>query len=258
MASHVSCCCVSRYGDWCSVADGAATSCQFMRADISTFYFLTELRIITDFATRLGHVSDATRYSSFADTIAERYNGLWYHSDAAYYQDGYPISQILALQAGVAGSNDAAVFNTLVSLINNGSHSGYPTAPTGGIVYTKYVWPVLTARDKLDLALQLMLARGMPSYDYWIEGSGPNTGVAAAAAVVVVDFVALPWWAALSSGRTQELTACWVALLVVPRMLQVPQRCGRTGSPLTSCHTAPTTTSCLVAAATGCTPCWAA
>ena len=61
-------------------------------------------------------------------------------------------------------------------LIVNGTHSGYPNATSGGIVYMKYIWPVLTNNGQLELALRMMLGRGMPSIDYWIEGSGPNTG----------------------------------------------------------------------------------
>ncbi len=78
-------------------------------------------------------------------------------------------------QGGLAGANSEAVFQTLLSLINNGTHSGLPNAPTGGIVFTKFAWPVLTEGGKLDVALDLMVARGMPSYDYWQQGTPPAT-----------------------------------------------------------------------------------
>ncbi len=45
-----------------------------------------------------------------------RYNSLWFNSAGEYYQDGYPVSQILALEGGLAGGNASAVFNTLVQV----------------------------------------------------------------------------------------------------------------------------------------------
>jgi len=166
----------ARYGDWCSVANGAGTGCGFTRPDISTFYFIQGLRVLTDFANRLGNTADAAHYGAIANRTSSYYNQLWYNAAGSYYQDGYPISQVLALEGGFAGTNATAVFNTLVGLINSGKFSGFPNAPTGGIVFTKYSWPVLTEGGRIDLALQMFLATGMPSFDHWIEGSGPNTG----------------------------------------------------------------------------------
>jgi len=166
----------ARYGDWCSVANGAGTGCGFTLPDISTFYFLKGLKYLAYFAQKLGNADDYSRYSSLYDITSAKYNSLWYKSATNLYNTGYPISQILALESGQAGSNAPAVFASLVNLINNGNFSGFPNAPTGGIVFTKYSWPVLSAGGRTDLALQMMLASGMPSFDYWIEGSGPGTG----------------------------------------------------------------------------------
>lgn len=127
-----------------------------------------------------------------------KYNSLWYNSSTNLYSTGYPISQvllppfsivflwlcdlsssppsylyfdsvlplvlyqILALESGQAGSNAPAVFASLVNLINNGTYSGFPNAPTGGIVFTKYSWPVLSAGGRTDLALQVLV-----SFSYW-------------------------------------------------------------------------------------------
>jgi hypothetical protein len=38
----------------------------------------------------------------------------------------------------------------------------------------QYAWPVLTAGGRLYLALEMMLAHGIPSFDYWLDGSGPG------------------------------------------------------------------------------------
>lgn len=84
------------------------------------------------------------------------------------------MSQVLALVGGAAGPRSDAVFSTLVGLINNGTFSGLPDAPTGGIVYTKYIWPALTAGGRLDLAYKMWVNTGFPSFEYWIQGVGPG------------------------------------------------------------------------------------
>jgi GH15 family glucan-1,4-alpha-glucosidase len=77
---------------------------------------LQGLDVAADFATRLGLTEDAERYSTLSASTTSRYNSLWYHADGAVYQDGYPISQILALQGGFAGDNSSEVFDTLVQV----------------------------------------------------------------------------------------------------------------------------------------------
>lgn len=135
---------------------------------------------MADFATRIGNSADAARYSGLAATTRQAYTAAFYHDEGvnSYVSDGYPISQVLALEVGgvIPASDNGAVFNTLVNEIVNGTKSGYPMAPTGGIIFTKHVWPVLTAGGRTDLAIDLHLASGMPSWSYWIDGSGPNTG----------------------------------------------------------------------------------
>ena len=93
----------------------------------------------------------------------------------------YPIDQILALALWdlVPDANRDAVFANLVNLIETGAHSGYPVAPSWGIIGQKYAYDVLTRGGRTDLALQVMLASGMPSIDYWVEpqpGAAPGTG----------------------------------------------------------------------------------
>lgn len=40
---------------------------------------------------------------------------------------------------------------------------------TGGIIYQKYIYPVLTRNSRADLALTLLLADGFSSFQYWLN-----------------------------------------------------------------------------------------
>jgi len=79
---------------------------------------------------------------------------------------------MLALDAyGVVPDADREnVFNQLVALINNGTHSGYPNAPTWGIIGQKVAYDVLSRGGRNDLAISVHLASNMPSIQYWING----------------------------------------------------------------------------------------
>ena len=171
----------ARYGDWCSVADGASTGVSWNRADISHWHYTRGLDITADFARKLGNAGDQAKYEALAATARAKYLSVFY--DAATHvfsdrKDDYPISQMLALDLyGLVPDADRdAVFADLVLLINNGTHSGFPNAPSWGIIGQKVAYDVLTRGGRTDLALTVQLARGMPSIDFWIEGSGPGTG----------------------------------------------------------------------------------
>ena len=151
------------------------------RADISHWHYSRGLDILTSFATKLGNAADAAKYGALATTARTNYISKFYDAASHVFsdrKDDYPISQMLALDLfGLVPSADRdAVFADLVSLINNGNHSGFPNAPTWGIIGQKVAYNVLTRGGRTDLALTVQLARGMPSVDYWIEGSGPGTG----------------------------------------------------------------------------------
>lgn len=166
------------YGDWCSAADGFATGNAFKRADISTFMFLWGVDILADFATRLGKTDDATKYSNIAENTRGIYNKYFFNAMNSSYSDGYPISQLLALSApGLIPSPavQAAVVNALLFSIRNGTHSGYANHTTGGIIFMKYAFDVLTANGHITEALNIFLNTGFPSIRNWVDQPVPAT-----------------------------------------------------------------------------------
>lgn len=129
----------ARYGDWCSVSDGAGTGCGFTRGDISTFMFVRGLDILAEFANKTGNNGDYVQYSTLSATTKALYNKQWWNAAGGYYSDNYPISQILALdlEGLVPNASRTTVFNTLVNLIQSGTHSGFANHSSGGIIFQK-------------------------------------------------------------------------------------------------------------------------
>ena len=164
-----------RYGDWCSVSSGRNTSCSFTRVGLSTYYFLKDLEAAAGFAATLGEAADAARFAALAASTANAYTAALWNASAASWEDGFPVSQVVALDLAVlpAASRPGA-FAALVSELESGARSGFARAPTGGIVFQKLAYPVLSAGGRMDLALDLLLARGMPSVAYWMD-SGVQT-----------------------------------------------------------------------------------
>jgi len=163
------------YGDWCGVASGgSATSCHFARVGLSSYYFLKDVEAVAAFAVALGKADDAARYSALAASTAAVFHAQLFNG--SYYEDGFPVCQLAALDLGTAPpANAASAFATLVAELESGERSGFPRSPTGGIVFQKLAYPILSGGGRMDLALDLMLARSMPSVAFWFDGTVQTT-----------------------------------------------------------------------------------
>jgi hypothetical protein len=85
-----------------------------------------------------------------------------------------PAPVVAKADEAVPAASRPGAFAALVSELESGARSGFARAPTGGIVFQKLAYPVLSAGGRMDLALDLLLARGMPSVAYWMD-SGVQT-----------------------------------------------------------------------------------
>jgi alpha-L-rhamnosidase len=166
-----------RYGDWCSCSLGANTSCHFNRTGISSFYFIRGVEILADFATRLNMTRDAQRYGALAAATRASYEARLYNAAQEYYEDGFPVSQLVALELGTgSAASQASAFSALVAELESGAKSGFPRAPTGGIIFQKYAYGALSRGGRMDLALDVLLASsGMPSIEFWFNESVQTT-----------------------------------------------------------------------------------
>lgn len=165
-----------QYGDWCGVAQGNATGCHFARVGLSTYYYIKGVQALAGFAGALGRAGDAARYAAAAAAAVAAFHARLWNASQGAYEDGFPVSQAAALDlgGGSAGAR-AGALAALVGELESGARSGYPRAPTGGVIFQRLAYPVLSAAGRTDLALELLLARGMPSVQYWMDGAVQTT-----------------------------------------------------------------------------------
>ena len=148
-----------------------------MRASISTFFFLRGVETVAGFATRLGKADDAARYSALAAATRAAFSSRLFNASIGLYEDGLPVSQILALELGLA---PAGVGEALVAQLESGVGGRIARGfrPAGGIVFMRYAFDVLARLGRNDAAIQTLLAMGYPSVDAWVEMApqGPGGG----------------------------------------------------------------------------------
>ena len=167
----------ARYGDWCGVAEGANTSCHFTRPGLSTFYFIKGVEVLADIAETLGKADDAAHYSALLAASLAAYQSHLFNASDSYFEDGFPVSQLVALElpGGLPPALQDAAFKALVAELETGARSGFPRAPSGGIVFQKYAYGALSRGGRMDLALDVMLAQNMPSVAFWLDASVQTT-----------------------------------------------------------------------------------
>lgn len=164
------------YGDWCSVSTGFNTSCHFARVGLSTYFFVKGVEALASFAATLGNAADAARYSALAASTKTTFHALLWNSTHSFYEDGFPVSQLAALDiGGISASARSGAFTALVAELETGALSGFPRSPSGGIIFQKLAYPQLDAGGRFDLAIDLLLARGMPSIAYWFDDTIQTT-----------------------------------------------------------------------------------
>jgi len=162
--------------DWCPYADGPASGPHFARLGLTTFYYIKGVSALASFAAALGNSADSARYAALAAQTTATYHAALYNATHSYYEDGYPVSQLAALDLGGASpSASAGAFAALVSELETGARSGAPRSPTGGIVFQKLAYPQLDAGGRMDLAIDLLLARSEPSIGYWFNDTIQTT-----------------------------------------------------------------------------------
>lgn len=147
----------------CSVATGYADLCFFNTYDIDMYQLVRALEVTAQLASLLGYSSDAAYYSQAAAAARAVYAATFYHASSGAVGSGFPVNQALALDARLppAAGTPAA----FAQLLNGLTVSNYaPFHPTGGIIFSKHVYPVLTEFNRTDVAYAMLLADGFPSF----------------------------------------------------------------------------------------------
>eukprot|EP01116_Phalansterium_solitarium_P007853 TRINITY_DN2084_c1_g1_i2.p1 TRINITY_DN2084_c1_g1~~TRINITY_DN2084_c1_g1_i2.p1 ORF type:complete len:1037 (-),score=234.67 TRINITY_DN2084_c1_g1_i2:145-3255(-) len=156
----------SRYGDWCSVAQGFGSNCDQPRPLFSSFYYLMQVEIFAQVAAVLNNTADAATYSQLASQIRSNWNPAFYNPSSHTYDQGYQVSQSLSLFLDTPDQADnAAVFNELLNDVVTVHNSHLST----GIVGTKYLMLVLSNAGRTDVAYDVATQNTFPSWGYMIE-----------------------------------------------------------------------------------------
>ena len=140
---------------------------------VSSFYYITELRIVAKYAHILGHADDYAKYSKLAEAAAVAYNAAFYDPVKKTYTEKRGCKEFLSPQTlislsaalGVipAADYDAVIDNLVDDVAAQGWHLNV------GIVGIKYLLPALSAGGRGDVALMVAQAKTPPSYIYMVE-----------------------------------------------------------------------------------------
>ena len=83
----------------------------------------------------------------------------------------------MALELGVVPESiTPQVVNNMITAVKKGTHSNLPNAPTGGIVFTKYFWDVMKRYGNNGFGIEIMEAKSMPSFDFWLNPTNGGIG----------------------------------------------------------------------------------
>jgi alpha-L-rhamnosidase len=147
------------YADWVSVDKTPGSI-------VSSFYYYYDVRVLADMAKALGRAEEAKLYADLAEKIKAAFNREYYDAKSRYYANNTQTANALGLFLGLEPEADrAAVFANLFDNVvyKNASHL------TTGIVGTKYIMELLTARGNSDLAYDIAVQTTYPSWGYMIE-----------------------------------------------------------------------------------------
>ena len=140
---------------------------------VSSFYYISELRIVAEYAGILGKTADQKKYAQLAEAAGLAYNKHFYDAGNKTYDETRTCGEYLSPQTKISlaaaldlipADDYDAVIDTLVDDV--AAHGWHLNV---GIVGIKYLLPTLSAAGRGDVALMIAQARTPPSYIYMVE-----------------------------------------------------------------------------------------
>ncbi|MGZ5498510.1 MAG: alpha-L-rhamnosidase-related protein, partial [Candidatus Aminicenantales bacterium] len=153
----------SSYGDWVAIEKCPGSI-------VSSFYYLYDVRILSDAARIIGKTADAALYDKLASEIRTAFNREYYDPKTGDYADGTQTANTLPLFLGIPTEKEGSAWGRLFDDIVY-KHNAHLTT---GIVGTKYIMEVLTRSGAADLAYDIACKTDFPSWGYMIA-SGATT-----------------------------------------------------------------------------------
>jgi alpha-L-rhamnosidase len=161
-----------RYGDWCPPPDRrslihtqdplANTSGSFL----ATAHFQVVLRLMAQYAQRLGQVEEARSYAALAQRVKTAFNQRFLAADGRHYDTGSQTSFVLPLAFDLAPVGDcAALTEGLARRITTTDQNHVGT----GLVGIQQLMRTLTAAGQGDLAYRLAVQDTYPSWGYMVR-----------------------------------------------------------------------------------------
>ena len=130
----------------------------------STGYYYVDAVIVAEIAQMLGRKDDAEKYTRLAENIRKAFNELFYKGDGIYANGSQTaLSCALYQQLVEEKERDKVVEKLLADVEKNDNHIDT------GILGAKYLFNVLTANGKHNVAYRIATQTTEPSYGSWIK-----------------------------------------------------------------------------------------
>jgi alpha-L-rhamnosidase len=160
------------YGDWCvppedpSFIHSKDPARITNKALLATSYLYYDLRLMEQYANRLGKADDAKRFAKQAQELSAAFNKKFYDSNLGQYDNGTQTSCVLPLRFGlVPAGQEQRVFQRLVDKIDHETHGHIGTGLIGG----QYLNQVLSDHGRADLSYTIASQTDYPGWGYMIS-----------------------------------------------------------------------------------------
>lgn len=178
------------YSDWCPPAGCSGFTAGTKEEDpsglcppasaansmmVSSFYYITQLRIVIKWAQRLGFHADAARFAAVLAPLPAAFNKHYFLAGNSTHKATYrephrslspQMAISLAYQLGVIPLTNHTA-EVIQSLVDDIAAQGYHH--NVGIVGAKFLFPTLAQAGRGDVALMIHQSKTPPSYGFMVE-----------------------------------------------------------------------------------------
>jgi alpha-L-rhamnosidase len=152
-------------GDWCPPVGGAAGHlCPTVVSDTATYFKMVKiLTLVSDIA---GEKADRDYYEGLAAKIKGAFNRRFVDTASGLVTGNCQTGQAMALCLGLLeGDTAGKALERLCTLVSQ--KGGYLDF---GILGAKYVFEALSLHGRGQMAMDMILREGFPSYRHWLDG----------------------------------------------------------------------------------------
>ncbi len=160
------------YGDWCvpperkELIHSEDPARRTNPSLVATAYLIYDMKIVADFAEKLGKKEDADFYRARAAEMTKAFNDKFYNAEKGVYDNATQTSCVLPLRFGLVPDGDREkVFATLTQNIENVTNMHVGTGLIGG----QWSNRVLSDMGRIDIPFAFATNRDYPSWGYMIE-----------------------------------------------------------------------------------------